>query len=134
MYAVTSTLDLNAVTGVNIGHGPSNCWERNGSDAYRADITSIVQAKKDGNYTWSSGAFGFEGNGVSIIAILDGGDKEVIILEGNDSSDDGWNVHLDDIVCADPCQSTLELHVADGQDAIDDALTLAGNTLSLIHI
>ncbi len=38
------------VTGVNIGYSDDNCWGYNNSQAYRADVTSLVRAERNGTY------------------------------------------------------------------------------------
>ena len=47
-----ATIRLNnaVVTGANIGYSDDNCWGYNNSQAYRADVTSLVRAEKNGTY------------------------------------------------------------------------------------
>ncbi len=132
----------NNITGTNIGFSNDNCWGFANSQAYRADVTSLVAG--DGNYSLS----GFVGtdnngnavdiNGVSLMVFFDDGDntnnRDVVVFDGNDSNisnafdADGWNVSLAGIDY-DSGTVKMELHVSDGQTFTDDALILNAVTL-----
>ena len=122
------------ITGTNIGFSDNNCWGFQNSQAYRADVTSLVTG--DAVYSLSN----FLGtsadiNGASLIAFFDDGDdtnnRDVVLFHGNDSNipnpfdADGWNVTLPGINY-DTGSANMELHVSDGQTFSDDALTLNG--------
>ena len=89
---VNSLLHGEAVTSEPIGSSSSNCWPSSQSDAYRADVTSIVDEFKDDVYEFKSLASltQFEGNGVSLVVLLTDNDssnnKDVVIYDGNDSN------------------------------------------------
>jgi Thrombospondin type 3 repeat len=137
-------LNGNAVTGTNIGLSHDNCWLFANSQAYRADVTSLVTG--NGNYSltgFGSAANdvigGANTNGASLIVFFDDGDptnnRDVYLFDGNDSNftnsfdPDGWQATLSGINYASGTAS-LQLHVADGQTLTDDALTL--NSVQLV--
>ena len=130
------------ITGTNIGLSDNNCWGFENSQAYRADVTSLVTG--DAAYALAD----FVGtdslgndvdiNGVSLIVFFDDGDdtnnRNVVIFDGNDSNvpgnpfdADGWNVTLPGINY-DSGSASMELHVADGQGSEDANLILNGTT------
>ena len=127
------------ITGTNIGFSDDNCWDYANSQAYRADVTSLVT----GNGDYALANFIKEGvadiNGASLIVFFDDGDdtnnRDVVLFDGNDSNipniydADGWNVTLSGINYASGTAS-IDLHVSDGQSYPDDALILNGNTLA----
>jgi hypothetical protein len=127
----------------NIGFSNNNCWGFQNSQAYRADVTSIVT----GNGTYSLTNFGkgssstantANTNGASLIVFFNDLDstnnRDVVLFDGNDSniSNDfdanGWNVTLSGITYTSGT-ANLQLHVADGQAYTDAALILNGTTL-----
>lgn len=124
------------VTGTNIGFSNDNCWGYGNSQAYRADVTSIVQGVGNGAYPlagFGSGAGGINSNGASLIVFFKDADntnnRDVVIFDGNDSNmpntydNDGWNISLPGInYSTGPV--TMELHVADGQEWLDAPLVL----------
>ena len=129
----------NTVTGTNIGVSSTNCWPGNNSQAYRADVTALVQSAGNGSYTVSS--FGsLNPNGASLIVFFNDGNatnnRDVVIFDGNDSNiffagitgnpnapEDpaGWNVVLSGINYTTG-SSNIQFHVADGQSFPDDAI------------
>jgi hypothetical protein len=133
----TVAVNGTTVTGLHLGFSSDNCWGYNNSQAWAADVTSLVQAAGDGVYVLD----GFGGfptvnpNGASLVVFYDDGDpsndRDAVVYEGNDSNmpnpfdADGWNVTLAGIVYTGGT-ARLELHVADGQQYIDDALILNG--------
>jgi uncharacterized protein DUF11 len=132
------------VTGINIGFSDSNCWgppnpgEFVNSQAYRADVTSLVT----GNGTYALTNFskpdspGSDVNGASLIVFFDDGvptnDVDVIVVDGNDSNfpngfdPDGWDATIEGVTnFPSEGPADLVLHVADGQPQYpDDALLL----------
>jgi uncharacterized repeat protein (TIGR01451 family) len=126
-----------AITGTNIGFSSDNCWGFANSQAYRADVTSIVL----GNGVYSLSNFtkpDSEVNGVSLIVFFNDGNsannRDVVLFDGNDSNipnpfdANGWNVTLSGIDYTGGT-ANLQLHVSDGQSFPDDALRVNGQIL-----
>lgn len=132
--AVTSTLHGETVTAELIGTSGPDCMGFPLSYAYRADVTSIVDTYKDGEYIFTASATlaQFHGQGVSLVVIVDDGDssnnKDVVIFDGNDTNypniydANGWQLTFNNIQCPAVCTAALEMHVAAGQDWTDDAI------------
>ena len=129
------------VTGVNIGYSDDNCWGYNNSQAYRADVTSLVQAERNGTYSLSQyvkQGTNINANGASLLIFYNDGNpannRDVVIFDGNDSNADnfydapGWNVSLSGISYT-AGRGFIQLHVSDGQIYEDDALILNGHEL-----
>jgi hypothetical protein len=132
------------VTGTNIGTSSSNCWGFTNSQAYRADVTSLVHGNGGyalANFTKPS----VDMNGVSLVVFYDDGNPannhDVVLFNGNDSNQAfdgppadpaGWDVTLDGINYTSG-DASLDLIVADGQagEGFDDgAVVLNGQTLA----
>jgi uncharacterized repeat protein (TIGR01451 family) len=128
-----------SVTGTNIGLSSDNCWGYANSQAYRADVTSLVS----GNGTYALADFNkpdtsTEINGASLIAFFNDGNtvnnRDVVLFDGNDSNihnyydADGWNVTLGGILYAGG-DASIEMHVSDGQAYDDDAVSINGDVL-----
>jgi hypothetical protein len=124
------------ITGTNIGFSADNCWDYDNSQAYRADVTSLVT----GNGGYSLANFikqNVEINGASLIVFFDDGNdtnnRDVVLFDGNDSNiensydADGWNVTLSGINYTSG-NASIVLHVSDGQTANDAAVILNGTT------
>ena len=120
------------ITGTNIGLSNNNCWGFTNSQAYRADVTTLVTgngAYSLANFTKASA----EINGASLIVFFDDGNpannRDVVIFDGNDSNianiydANGWNVTLPGINYASGT-ANMVLHVSDGQSAGEAALVL----------
>ncbi len=127
------------ITGANIGFSDNNCWGFDNSQAYRANVTSLVP----GNGSYSLSDFlkaDADINGVSLIVFFDDGDdgnnRDVVLFDGNDSNipnifdADGWNVTLAGINY-DSGTASMDLHVSDGQTFPDDALILNPGPITL---
>jgi hypothetical protein len=125
------------VTGVNIGVSDDNCWGFTNSQAYRADVTSLVA----GNGDYALADFVKEDidvNGVELVVFFDDGNaannRDVVMFEGNDSNiensfdADGWNVSLPGINYAAGAAS-MDLVVSDGQEFADGSLQINGTDL-----
>ena len=112
------------VTGTNIGFSQDNFWASLNSQAYRADVTSLITG--DGSYALSgfqnasaqingAGLFTFYDSGVST------GRRDVVIFDGNDSNfassfdPAGWDFTLSGINYTSG-QAFLQLLVSDGQN------------------
>lgn len=130
----------NNITGTNIGISQDNNWGYLNSQAYRADVTAFVT----GNGNFSVGGMATDpnvvnANGASLLVSFDDGNAtnnhDVVLFDGNDSNihnlydADGWNVSLNGINYSGGTAS-IELGVSDGQEFLDDALLLNGNTLA----
>lgn len=125
------------ITGQQIGYSSSNCWGYANSQAYRADVTSLVAATGNGAYSLTGFGSGgdIDGNGASLIVFYDDGDlandRDIMLFDGNDSNKDslfepaGWDVTFDS-VNFDTGPASLQLHVGDGQLWPDADLLLDG--------
>jgi hypothetical protein len=141
------TVNATTVTGTNIGVSNDNCWLTNNSQAYRADVTAMVQATGNGNYALS-GFGSLNPNGASLIVFFNDGNytnnRDVVLFDGNDSNVPfagiagnpnapadpvGWNVLLSGINYTSG-SANMQLHVADGQTFPDAPLLI--NTLPFV--
>jgi hypothetical protein len=139
-------VDGNPVTGTSIGFADDNCWGYDNSQAYRADVTSLVQAKGNGAYALTGFGAGVPVNadGASLIIFYDDGNGhnnvDVRLYDGNDSNEPSiydpadWDVAMGGIIFAGG-KVTIGLHVADGQDDgtvayFDEALIINGVTIA----
>lgn len=125
------TIDFNGaeIVGEHIGTSDDNFWVRENSQAYRADVTSLVTA--DGTYT-VSGIAPNDGNGASLVAFFDDGDdtnnRDYVVFDGNDANFSnafdplGWSFGALDIQYSDG-PASIQFHVSDGQNfsAFDDS-------------
>lgn len=111
-----------AVTGANIGFSDDNFWTQQNSQAYRADVTSLVT----GSGTYSlTGLQANHTNGASLVVFYDDGDSsnnfDVVTFDGNDANFDnpfdplGWDVTLSGINYTSGT-ALLSMTVSDGQD------------------
>ncbi len=126
----------NPIIGTNIGFSSDNCWGFNNSQSYRADVTKFVA----GNGQYALTGFGkdpptvtnaINTNGASLVVFYDDGDdtndRDVTVFGGNDSNiinnfdAPGWNFTLSPINYTKGI-GTLQMHVADGQRWLDDAV------------
>lgn len=130
--------NANAVTGTQIGFSDNNCWGFTNSQAYRADVTSLVS----GNGSYSLANFlktDADVNGVSLLVFFNDGNaannRDIVMFDGNDSNinntfdANGWNTSLPGINYTSGT-ANLQLHVSDGQSFSDDALTLNAAVLA----
>jgi hypothetical protein len=136
----TVTFAGSSVTGSNIGLSSDNCWGFDNSQAYRADVTSLVTG--NGSYELSNFRKpDAEINGVSLIVFFDDGNaannRDIVLFDGNDSNApnpydaSGWNVTLAGIQYRGG-DASIRLHVSDGQRSVsftDAGVTLNGRTL-----
>ena len=127
------------ITGTNIGVSSDNCWGFDNSQAYRADVTSVVT----GNGAYALANFlkaDADINGVSLFVFFDDGNdannRDVVLFDGNDSNvpgngfdADGWNVSLPGINYTSGTAS-MDLHVGDGQGFEDADVVLNAATLA----
>jgi hypothetical protein len=129
-----------SVTGTNIGFSQDNFWSSLNSQAYRADVTSIVT----GNGTVALSNFQkptAQVNGAALFAFynsgLTTGKRDVVLFEGNDSNfassfdPAGWDATLSGIKYSGG-SAFLTMYVSDGQDfGPNDDGTLRINGLPL---
>lgn len=118
----------NAISGSNIGFSDDNFWGQNNSQAYRADVTSLITG--DGTYSLD-GLAADHTNGASLVVYYDDGDdtnnRDIVSFDGNDGNFQndfdplGWLVELSGINYTSG-QASLLMGVSDGQDfnASDD--------------
>jgi hypothetical protein len=145
--ALGGALVMNGVVvqGTLIGQSSDNTWDFPLSNAFRADVTSLVTPNPNKTYFFSNFAnfpF-FNPNGLSLVVLYNDGssanDFDVSIYDGNDSNShnvfdsDGWNSPLSNFQYLTG-QALLQLHVADGQSiwtdpdvAINGSSFLTGN-------
>ena len=130
------------VHGDTIGLTSDNCWGFANSQAYRADVTDIVTARRNGAYVLSGlvkQGTNINVNGASLLVFYDDGnpknDRDIVYFDGNDSNAPnpydllGWNVGLSQIRYTNGLAS-LQLHVSDGQSYKDGELIVNGTTLA----
>ena len=139
-------IDGQPIRGTNIGFSAPNCWPNLIlSQAYRAEVTDMVAAKRNGIYQLSkfTKPNNVNVNGASLIVFYNDddptNDRDVVLFHGNDSNfrnsydADGWNVVLSGINYTPGStgndRAFIQLHVADGQlfpNFDDDALRING--------
>lgn len=131
----------NAISGTSIGLSDDNFWGFDNSQAYRADVTALVNG--DGAYALGNMAkTGVDVNGASLIVFYSDGDasnnRDVVLFNGNDANwpnpydADGWNATLSGINYSSGTVR-LHMHVSDGQNFSDDddgTLLLNGDVLA----
>ena len=113
-----------SIFGTNIGFSQDNFWGFANSQAYRADVTSLVS----GNGSYSLANFtkpGVEVNGASLVVFFDDGNDtnnhDVVLFNGNDANFPnpfdalGWNSSLSGINYTSGT-AAISLHVSDGQN------------------
>ena len=139
--SVNAAVNFNgtAITGTNIGFSSDNNWGFDNSQAYRANVTSLVS----GNGTYSLSDFtkgtAADVNGASLIVFYNDGNaannRDVVLFDGNDSNApntydaNGWNVSLPGINYTGG-SAAVTMTVSDGQTFDDDALKINGNTVA----
>ncbi len=136
------TINGNGVTGTNIGFSDDNFWGFDNSQAYRADVTSLVSGNGTYNLTDFTKPGGVEVNGASLVVFYDDGDssnnRDVVSFDGNDANFDnpfdpiGWDVALSGIDYSGGSASMV-LGVSDGQDfGLDDDGTVTINGVTFV--
>jgi len=141
MANATIRLNGTAITGLSIGLSDDNCWGFDNSQAYRADVTSLVRATRNGAYVLTQfvkQGTNINANGASLLVFFDdnhpANNRDVVIFDGNDSNAPnpydvlGWNVTLSGINYSTG-RGYLQLHVSDGQLYRDDSVILNGQVL-----
>lgn len=130
-----------SILGTNIGFSQDNFWNFQNSQAYRADVTSLVTG--NGNYALSNFLKAdAEINGASLIVFFNDGNAannhDVVLFNGNDANFDnpfdavGWNSSLAGINYTSG-NASISLHVSDGQNFgpnDDGTLLVNGTTLA----
>jgi hypothetical protein len=134
----TIRVNNQAVTGVNIGFSGDNGSGYQNSQAYRAEVTSLVRAERNGVYFLSQfvkQGTNVNANGASLLVFFNDGNpannRDIVLFDGNDSNADnpydalGWSVSLAGIHYSNG-RGFIQLHVSDGQYYEDAAVTLNG--------
>lgn len=130
-----------SILGTNIGFSQDNFWNFQNSQAYRADVTSLVTG--NGNYALSNFLKAdAEINGASLIVFFNDGNAannhDVVLFNGNDANWPnpfdavGWNSSLAGINYTSG-NASISLHVSDGQNFgpnDDGTLLVNGTTLA----
>lgn len=123
------TFNGTPVTGVNIGADSDNNWGFTNSQAWRADVTSLVSG--DGTYSLSDFVKGdADINGVALVVFYDDGntsnDRNIVLWNGNDSnaSDGVWDEMLTSVPYPGSGSASLDVVVADGQSYADGDLSV----------
>ncbi|HEV7577339.1 MAG TPA: PEP-CTERM sorting domain-containing protein [Caldimonas sp.] len=130
-----------SILGSNIGFSQDNFWGFQNSQAYRADVTSLVTG--NGSYALSNFLKpDAEINGASLIVFFNDGNSannhDVVLFNGNDANWPnpfdalGWNSSLPGINYTSG-NASISLHVSDGQNfgaADDGTLLLNGSAIA----
>lgn len=128
-----------SIFGTGIGFSSDNAWGFQNSQAYRADVTSLVT----GNGSYSLSNFLKPGiaeiNGASLLVFYSDGsttnNRDIVLFDGNDSNNTnpydafGWNTSLSGINYSGG-SAAVTMTVSDGQTFSDDALKINGNTIA----
>lgn len=109
------------------------------SELYLVDVTDVVHAKGDGTYRFLPHLPPpeFNANGASLLVVYDDLDvsnnRDYVLYLGSDSNFDerGWSLTLPNFECPALCPVIMQLHVAGGQEALDDKITVNGASLTL---
>src|SRR6185295_466461 len=122
------TLNSRPILGEQIGFTSDNCWGYRNSQAYRADVTSVVAAKGNGAYALAGmlkQGTNINANGASLLVFYNdantNNNRDVVLFDGNDSNAPnpydmlGWNVRLAGIQYTNGTAG-IQVHVSDGQD------------------
>jgi hypothetical protein len=140
---VNASVNFNGtnIQGTNIGFSADNFWQSLNSQAYRANVTSLVTG--NGSYTLSN----FQKptsqiNGASLFTFynsgLSTGKRDVVMFDGNDSNfayqndPAGWNFTLSNIHYTGGT-AALTMYVSDGQNFgpnDDGTLSVNGKALA----
>jgi hypothetical protein len=131
------TFNGTGVVGTQIGFAADNFWGQLNSQAYRADVTSLVT----GNGTYNLSGLNALTNGATLWVFFDDGndsnDRDVVLFNGNDSNflsgfdAAGWDWSMPNINYTSGT-AFLRTYVSDGQNfgaADDGALQANGVTL-----
>ncbi|WP_414828036.1 hypothetical protein [Alteromonas sp. H39] len=126
-----------SIVGNSIGFSDDNFWSQDNSQAYRADVTSLISG--DGTYNLS-GLSPNNTNGASLVVYYDDGDDsnntDVVSFEGNDANFDniydplGWDTTLSGINYASGAASLL-LGISDGQSFVDGLFSINGSVVNI---
>jgi hypothetical protein len=133
------TFNGTPITGTNTGTASDNNWGFQNSQAYRADVTSLVT----GNGAYSLSSFlkaDADINGVALIVFYDDGtpsnDRTVVAWNGNDSniafgSDPGdWDETISGVPYPGSGSASLDFVVGDGQSFSDADLVVNGSPIA----
>jgi hypothetical protein len=123
----TVTFAGSSITGTNIGFSYDNSWGFTNSQAYRADVTSLVSAGPTSYALSNFRKANAEINGASLLVFFDDGDasnnRDIVVVDGNDSNGPngpstfdpaGWSASVSGVKYSAGA-AKLEFHVSDGQ-------------------
>lgn len=130
------------IVGTNIGVAADNCWSYANSQAYYADVTSLITG--DGTYSLTNFlGLDFNMNGVSLEVFYDDGDstndRDIVTFHGNDSNIASafdppfWQAALAGINYSGGPASVV-LAVADGQNFGSDEAVYFESSLTGTHV
>jgi hypothetical protein len=129
----TAVFDGHPLTGQSVGISAPNLWGNIQpflyfyGEAFRADVTQIVNQKGAGTYSISNFfPFGANVQGASLLVFFTDPDPAknngtFVVYNGNDCNEQsiwdqiGWNLSIPSIAYNTGDDATLELHVSDGQ-------------------
>lgn len=134
-----ATFNSTTITGTNIGISQDNNWGFANSQAYRADVTSLVTGNGDYELSDFTKPGFIDVNGASLFVLFDDADstnnRDLVLFNGNDSNvssafdPQGWDVSLSGINYTSGTAS-IQLTVSDGQDfGNDEGISLNGGNL-----
>lgn len=122
--AQSATINGTPAVGTNIGLSDNNCWSQASSQAFQADVTSLVTGNGTYNLTNLRTSGSFDPNGASLLVFYNDGNntnnRDVAVFWGNDSNISntfdpaGWAATLSGINFSGGA-SSLSLIVSDGQ-------------------
>lgn len=134
------TFNGNNITGTNIGISADNNWGFANSQAYRADVTSLVSGNGSYSLTNFVKSGGINVNGASLYVTFDDGNatnnRDLVLFNGNDSNiqssfdAQGWDVTLNGINYSGG-PANLHLTVSDGQAFTNNGVVLNDEALSV---
>ncbi len=135
----SATIGATNFAGTNIGLSDNNCWSQASSQAFQADVTSVVTG--NGTYSLSNMRTGttFDPNGASLLVFFNDGNstnnRDIAVFWGNDSNianafdPAGWQATLSGINYTSGA-ANLNLIVADGQNFADGPRTATINSVA----
>ncbi len=118
------TVGTTSVAGTNIGLSDNNCWGQASSQAFQADVTSLVTGNGTYNLSAMTTSGTFDANGASLLVFYNDGNstnnRDIAVFWGNDSNvanafdPAGWAATLSGINYSSGA-ANLSLIVSDGQ-------------------
>ncbi|KXZ53333.1 hypothetical protein GPECTOR_7g1227 [Gonium pectorale] len=141
LYWHSDEFDTSVSTDITVNQGPvqgqvlsadGGCYNYTRTLSYRADVTDLVQAVGNGNYTITMPSN--RARGASLLVIFDDGDPannvDVVVYDGNDFNDNGWQLVTVGPVNYVSGTVRVQLHVADGQFRLNDMAVYIGDSVN----